>query len=121
MADCGCNDFDPCYRIPAEDGWYVFQIYEPCPDCGTPLGIIIYPMDDRRLAERDCEDLPVLEFDFFDGAASFSLLHPGKLKEKMVEFAREFGQGQGPESFAEEAVDACFTPAVRATLEERPG
>lgn len=89
MCECGCASFTADFQLPAPEGKvYLLNLRPPCPECDTPVGVIIERVDPKSEPHRDfMEHVPPLPFvkvnaDWVECA--IPLIAPRPLREQLV-------------------------------------
>lgn len=118
MCECGCGELNAQYRMPGPDGkTYVLGVYDSCKDCDTPAGVDISLMTDEEMKDYDYIKLPWI--DFTKPMIGIAVMHPRVLRTEIEKYlARSPADEDMCEVVAEELMDECFRPAVRATTAE---
>lgn len=65
MGQCGCGDFQPVAKMPANGGLYALEVYEGCDDCrtGAAIRLTYFPTKDVLEDNWRLREVPSIQWD----------------------------------------------------------
>lgn len=112
MCECGCASFVPDFQFPAPRGEvYYLSIRPPCPECDTPVGILIERCRIDDVSHEHFRNVPTLPFIPFATWAECAvpMVAPRPLRQQLA------GEMTDTEDLVDRDVAVALADAMRRT------
>jgi hypothetical protein len=115
MCECGCMSMNVGYRIPADKGFYVVQMYPGCRNCVAPPGIVIRRITKDHWEHEYLKRLPELPEMVIDGQTEFTIkcgLDPDEFVKAVCKQVKVGQFGQHVTDAAHDLADMVWDEAI---------
>jgi len=86
MCECGCGDFHPLFKFKGEKNIvYCLELYMPCDNCNTPVGIIISKHNKQNQEMFDIKNVPNMIFNKDNNEFALKIFSINVFKKVLLE------------------------------------